>query len=335
MKKTIQLTVFLISVLLYSGCKKDTAETPGIYGLWQVTSSQVPNLKFVKFNSNKTLDVFTETAEGFRGKVNSNFTPTTDQIVANLYGSNYYPTSVYNYTISGDVLTIMGDNAQVFITATKSTSDAPETWVKDVVSTDQINGLFSDNDRGIGYDGSNLLFSDYDNGKIIKVSLTTRTIAAQINAPNSINTIEYDGANYWVSRNGYSTIEKLDLTGTSIFTSTPLGPWLYGIGFFSLNSIICYSNNDNTLYKYDYGTNSLVFSKVVDDVPLRDIAISNGKVFIVANNLIYRLNSATFAVEATYRVTDAISITGIAAIATNVFWLNTQGGTKLLKVDLN
>lgn len=334
MKKIIQLSILLVTVLLYSGCKKDTAETPAISGLWQITSTQITNLAFVRFNGNKTVDIYSETAEGFRALLTNNYTPGTDQVIVN-FREAYFPTAIYNYTVAGNVLTVKGDNGQTVLTATKSTATAPDTWVTDVTSTDQINNLFTSNGEGIGFDGSNLLFVDYSDSKIQKVSLATRTVTASINAPGSLNTIEYDGTNYWISRNGYNWIEKLDLTAVNLFTSSAIGPWIYGIGFVSPTSIVCYSGNDNTLYNFNPVTDAVTSSKLVEGVSLRDMAISNGKVYIVANNFIYRLNATTFDVEKTYRLAEATNITGIASIGSNAFWLNSNEGTQILKVELN
>lgn len=336
--KKFFLYVALIAVAInFNGCKKESDSTLAVYGLWQVTAStQLPNLKFVDFGSSKSLTAYYETPQGFRSLIISNFSPTADQLVANFMGA-YYPTAVYNYSITAGVLTIVGDNGQTLLTATKSVSSEPATWVTSVTSSDKIENLFTSNTNGIGYDGSNLLFSDYSGGKIIKVSLATRSVTDIINTVNSINTIEYDGTNYWVSRNGWDNLEKLSSTGLSLFSSTSMGSWLYGVGYVSPSSIICYSHNEDMLYNYNPSTDAVSNSKAVDGVNLGDIAISNGKVYIIQHggNLIYRLNATTFAVEKTYRVTDAVSVYGIASVGSNAFWLNTNDGKAILKVVLD
>lgn len=337
MKRVLVLLTAIATLVSFNGCKKDDGTGLAIYGLWQVTSStQLPNLKFIRFTNNKTMTAYSETPEGFRSMVITNFSPNEDQVIANFLGG-YYPLTVYNYSIDAEQITLIGENGQTFLVATRSSSAAPDSWTTDVTSVDKIENLFTDNSDGIGYDGSNLLFSDYSNGKIIKVSLATRSITGQINTVNSINTIEYDGTNYWVSRNGYDNLEKINPSGTSLLTTANMGSWLYGIGYVSPNSIICYSNNEHTLYNYNPGSNTVDDSKLIEDIYLGDIAVSNGKVYIILrnSNLIYRLNPTTFEVEKTYRVTDGTDLYGIASVGSNTFWLNTQSGKKILKVELN
>jgi hypothetical protein len=336
MKKIILYLVIAATAINFSGCKKDstTTETPTLYGLWQVTttSASFPDLKFIKFNTNKSLAAYSESVDGFRSIVANNCSPTVDQVIANI---NLYTPVVYNYTVVGDVLTLIGDNGLPAIIATKST--ATDAWVADVTSTDHIDGLFTNNGEGIGYDGTNLLFCDYSNGEIMKVSLATRTNIGTFPATSSVHTVEFDGTNYWESSNGSSTIRKVDALGTTLTTSTAMGPWIYGIGYVSPTSIICYSNNARTLYNYNPATDVVTSNKALTNINLGDVAVSNGKVYAAQNgaNLIYRLNPTTFAVEKTYRITDAISIYGIASVGGGIFWLNTNSGEKVLKVELN
>lgn len=297
-------------------------------------SSNFPDLKYIKFDSNKSLSAFSESAEGFRSVVKTNCSPTLDQVIANING--YVPV-VYNYTVSGDVLTLIGDKGLAELVATKSTSTITDTWVNDVASTDHIDGLFTNNGQGIGYDGSNLLFCDYSNSQISKVSLATRSIIGTFPAVSAVNTVEYDGTNYWESSNGYDKINVVNSLGVTMATSVSMGPWIYGIGYVSPTSIITYSGNEKTLYNYNPTTNVVTSSKTVTNINLGDIAVSNGKVYIAQNgsNLIYRLNPTTFAVEKTYRITDAARIYGIASVGGGFFWLNNNSGESIVKVELN
>jgi len=331
MRRIMQASIIVLMIILIAGCKKDSStDDIKLYGLWQVNESVVTdNLKFLNFKNNKTVVSYSISEDGFKSTTSSVFSPSTDQFIGTVIG-----TGVLNYTVEGDLLTIKGGNDIVYLKATRSTSVEPDSWVTEVTSTDHIDNLFTENNRGIGYDGSNLLFTDYTNGEIIKVSLATRSIASQVSLTNSLNTVEYDGTDYWVAVNGYDQIKRYSTAGNSIATSIAMGPWIYGIGYVSPTSIICYSNNAQTLYNYNPVTNSVTNLKEVG-ISLRDIAISNGKTYVSSNDMIYRLNSTTFAVEKSYRVTNAGTINGIASVGNNVFWLNINDGEKILKVELN
>lgn len=337
MKKLIQFSLLLMAVLLYSGCKKDKTIDPAVYGLWQVVETQVPNLSYVRFNNNKTLEVFFETPTGFKTKTAKNYTPGTDQIIASFFSDTYYPPLMLNYTVQGDILTLTGDNGIVYIKATRSASAAPDTWVTEVTPSDQINNLFTDNDHGIGFDGTNLLFVNYNPGIIYKVSLTTDTIIEEINSDvNSLNTVEFDGSGYWVASNGSSRVYKVNGSGTEIFNCTEtMGPWLYGLGYISTMKLICYSHNDETLYSYAPGMDVVTAMREVPGAGLRDMAIANGKIYIHNYTTVYRLNADNFNVEKAYLIKGAQSISGIASVGGNTFWLNTNNGTQILKVELN
>lgn len=338
MKKILLYALAIATAVGFNGCKKKS-DTLALYTLWQVTTtSQYPNLKYLQFNTDKTISLYAETNEGFRVFASSNFLQGDEQIVANLDAIEGYTVAlVLNYIIDGDNLTIIGDNAQTYLTAVKSSSTAPSGWVTNVASSDKIENLFSDNNQGIGFDGTNLLLTDYDNGKIIKVSPVTRDSVGELSTINSINTVEYDGLNYWVAQNGWDKLQRLNAAGTSTFSSSSLGSWLYGIGYISSTSIIAYSGNEHTLYNYNSVTDAIVDSKLVEDANLGDIAILNSKVYVIRrySNFIYRINPLTFAVEKTYRITDAKLLHGIANVGGNIFWLNDNNGKTLLKVTLD
>ena len=338
MKKIIWIGLLALVVVFSSGCKKETTpDTLAIYGLWQVTQSQLETLKYIRLNTDKTMIIYSETPTLFRGYGIKNFSPGTDQIIASFFEDSYYPAQIYNYTIVGDVLTVVGDNGIIFLTATRTTSAVPDTWVTPVTSSYSITGLFDDNSHGIGFDGTNLLFVEYNPGKIYKVSTVTDTIVGEISTSvSSLNTVESDGINFWVSSNGHDKVYKLDATGNQTFVSTPsLGAWIYGIAYLNSGFLACYSNNEESLFGYNPATDAIVSGRWVPEPDLYDMAAANGKLYICSRTLVYRLNATTFEVEKTYRITGATDIRGIAAVGSNTFWLNTNSGTEILKVTLD
>lgn len=337
MKNIFSAAVILLLLAHATSCKKETIiqykPDIKIYGLWQTIQSVSPNAQYIRFNSSNNLSIYSQNALLFKYEVSTLFSPTETQIVADFTGSG--AAAVYNYSVSGDTLSITGNNNLLLFKGLKSNSTTPDTWVTNVTSTDAINNLFTDNSRGIGYDGTNLLFADYNAGNVVKVNLATHAMAGTVAVTTSLNTVEFDGSNYWVSSNGYDVINKYSTSGTLLSTSTSMGSWLYGIGYVSPTSIICYSNNEETLYNYNPTTNTITSSIAVDGLYLRDIAVANGKVFIVGSNSIYRINASTLVAEKTYIVPEASGITGIASVGGSEFWLNTNNGAKILKVELN
>lgn len=336
MKNSFYILVFATLLSGIAGCKKEENKTLEIYGLWEVTQSLPGNISFVRFNTDKSVTVYTSSTKGFRDEFKNNCTVSEDQVQGEFVKSR--GTVILNYTIEGNVLTMRSADNQIFIAAQKTTSGLPDSWTQTVTPATVFSNIFSENRSGIGYDGTNLLFVEYNPGIVYRVSKVTGAVISQFNTtPGSLNTIEYDGTNYWIGSNGSQDIEKIDGTGATLLNSVNMGSWILGIAYLNTSLIVTYSNNEHTLYKYNPTTNLVEATSIDEDMWLGDAAAYNNKVYIINSKspVVYRLNPADFSVEKTYTIEGATELNGIASTGSGEFWINANEGGKLLKVMLD
>jgi len=339
MKKII--TPFLATAIFligFNSCKKETTiiqeynPNIGIYGTWRVTLAPLnnPGLKFIAFKSNKTLQTYSQ-SNGFNSSTSSSFTPFTDQVLADFF--NYGSAVIYNYSMKGDTLYI--ESGSTLIKSVKTGDSDVANWATEVSIVDEITGIFTDRPYGIGFDGSNILLPDYNTSKITKINLATRIPSGDIDVNGSYPyTVEFDGTDIWVSSNGYDIVNRHPLAGGGILSTSPrLGAWVYGIAFDpAASQIWAFSGNEDSIYMFNKTGTSLISTRQIGN-GFRDLAWSNGKLFITQGNYIYRVNTNGFTIEKTYKLKIASQIYGLAAIG-NDFWLNIQGD-RLVKVTLN
>ncbi len=199
MKNALKISSFICAtLLLLNGCKKTEIikeeYNPAIpaYGTWAVVSSTMQaDMKYVQFSTDKVATVFSENALGFKSSSASILTPLPDQLLFDPYG--YGTTFIFNYKVVGDSIFITSPNYGD-IKGVKSSESNVTGWAKVVSRIDEISGAFSDNDYGIGFDGTNILMSDYSANKVNKISLSTRLPAGNINVSGSYpTTVEFDG----------------------------------------------------------------------------------------------------------------------------------------------
>ncbi len=340
MKKYNIAGLLLFTVLIiFNSCKKETKiiveHNPDTryQGLWKVNSVSNPQLnevQYLEFKTNKTMRSYFSTGAGFKSDYTSSYSPYSGQLLADIWGGQ---TMVFNYHFSGDTLVM--EYGILVIKSLKANSSEVDNWVTNVSGIDQISGLYSDFGYGIGFDGSNILLPDYSNQIIKKINLATRLMNGDISVSGSYPyTVEYDGTDIWVSNNGDDRIYRHPLAGGSSLSSSPdLGPWVYGIAYDpAANHLWANANNTDTLYQINKTNNQKISTRYIG-YGFRDMAWSNGKLYMTKNNFIYRVNTAGFVIERSYRLISGEEIYGIAAIG-NDFWLNVNGN-KLIKVSLN
>lgn len=336
--KITRLLLFAV-LIIFNSCKKETKiiveHNPDTryLGLWKVSSVSNPQLsdvKYIEFKSNKTSRSYYSSGFGFKSDYISSYSPYTGQLLADIWGGQ---TMIFNYHFNGDTLVM--EYGILIIKSLKANSSEVDNWVNNISSSDQIIGLYSDLWHGIGFDGSNILVPDYNNSKINKINLATRLPNGDISVSGSYPyTVEYDGTDLWVSNNGDDRIYRYPMAGGSSLSSSPsLGPWVYGIAFDPAgNHLWANSNNADTLYQINKTNNQIISTRYIG-YGFRDMAWSNGKLYMVKNNFIYRVNTTGFVIERSYRITSGEEIYGIAAAGSD-FWLNINGN-KLIKVALN
>jgi hypothetical protein len=338
--KSFKFILFIFGISLYLGCTKETTikeeYNPNItiWGTYKATSviNGLDDLKYLKFTTKKTSHTYYMNSSGMRSLGNSSFIPFPDQVLGDFLG---FGTVAYGYRFNGDTL-IIDYGGTTYFKGIKVNETEVANWVEVVSKTDEISGVFTDRSQGIGFDGTNILLPDYSGSKITKINLSTRLPNGDISVSGAYpNTVEFDGTDLWLGSNGYYRMYKFPLAGGSSTGTAPshdIGAWIYGIAFDPAgNDLWAYSNNSDTLYQINRTSNTVISRKKISYV--RDMAWSNGKLYMVSGPFIYRVKTSSFEIEKTYQLKDPETIYGIAAVG-NEFWLNINGN-KLIKVSLN
>lgn len=341
MKKQVTLFSLAMALLVLGSCIKETiikeekAPDVSIYGLWKVSPGNTFNYKYLNFSTLKVASIYTENG-GFKGIFRTTFIPYPDQVLGDLKGVGF--PSVFNYKVSGDTLKIM-EGTGLILTALKSTSTEINDWVTPVSITETIPNLYGTVQMigGIGFDGNSLLVPEYNTSKIHRVSPVTKSIVSTLTtAIQYHNTVEFDGTDYWTPANGWDVVNKIKASdGSTLFTSTSIAAWMYGVASLSPTQLALFGEGDNKLHMYNPVTNTVAFSKSVN-INFRDMAAYDSKLYVTAyDNKIYKMDPAGFVAEKTYELTGFTGyLTGIASVGGGVFWVFDLQTRRLLKVSL-
>lgn len=340
MKSFYLSSIAAIAILVY-GCTKETTireeYNPNIslWGTYKVTNTLngLEDLRFVTFSTKKIVNSYFMSSAGMKYQHSSSIVAYPDQVIADIFGNG--TSSVYNYRFSGDTLIISG-GINTYFKAIKSNESEVANWVTMVSKTDEILGVYTNRTSGIGFDGTNILLPNYQESKITKINLSTRLPNGDVDLTNGYpNTVEFDGTDYWIGNNGYNRMYKYSTMGGNYLLASPnrdIGSWVYGIAFDPAgNDIWAYSNGNDTLYQINRTSNAVVSKSRISYI--RDLAWSNGKLYMVNGSYIYKISTSTLEIEKTYQLSSADNIYGIAAVGSD-FWLNVNGN-KLIKVTLN
>jgi hypothetical protein len=327
----------ILIILILNSCKKETivkeVVSPNItiYGFYEGKLSSDNTVKYLNFDQTNNLFIYRNDG-GIKSMISTSFVSYEKQAILDFYG---YSTNVYNYITKGDSLTIFQGKNLIF-NGKKTLSSLVDNWNFVINSLEKWKtNIKPSNPSGLAWDGSNILLTNYSESKIFLLNPSTKNIS-DFPSLNSLNTIEFDGSNYWFCRNGFDQIFKTttaDAT-TPTFTSINLYSWIYGIAYASPTQIYCYASNDRSLFLYNPVSNSLVFEKKFENGGITELAYSNGFLYATFGSLILKINPAGFIIEKTYILNDAEnSLVGIAYIGGNSFWVSDEKNT-LYKVEL-
>ena len=342
-KYSFYLSVLSGFILLFSGCTKETTireeynPNISVFGVWKVSNISETDLEFLKylqFSTSRVLNVYNE-SNGFKSEIRNSFFANENQLVADFYG--WGSSAIYSYSMKQDTLIISSGGFEV-LKAVKANAAEVNGWVTYVSPEERYEDVFISNWAGMGYNGTHLLFASYNNGKVYYMKPSEGTISDSSAGQSSMNTVEFDAANnqYWISRNGWDELHTMNIaTGVITSTSVALGPWIYGIGLISSTQIAAYSGNEQTFYIYNPNTNAIAYSKKVEGLYFRDMAVQGGKIFVVAGGMIYKMDPAGFVVEKAYYINGITDIYGIASWGGGVFWITGDYGRIITKVTLN
>jgi len=302
-------------------------ETPAVYGAWAITSVEGIDLndndpvllsssKFLRVETDDTFSVLNETSpNGFHTVRSGVVSASTKQV--GLDGH------FFNYTVSGNTLTLSRPNGQIVATRT-SNAPAMNAWVVPAIAS----GAAITIGTGVGqatdlaWDGSHFwVGTTSDTDEIQQIALDTGEVSSTLLPPNlEAIGMAWDGAHFWVSDNGSETIYKIDNTGAVLETSPTMGAWVEGIAFDG-TKIWAHSNNEQTLYAYVPGTTTLT-----DTIPLPDanaynagLEYANGFLYLASGNTIYKIQTSPLKVVTTYSYYGLFYISGIGFDGTDFY----------------
>ena len=324
-----------VATLLATACGSDGGnggggdggtQAPAVYGAWSINSITggdvtdsdpvfLSTSKYLRVEADNTFAVLNETSpNAFHGVRAGVVSATTTQV--GLDGR------FFNYTVSGNTLTLSRPNGQVVATRAPS-APAMNAWVVPAVASGAAVTITAGIGEGtdLAWDGSHLwVGTDSNRDKIQQISLDTGEASSSIPTTLDALGIGWDGAHFWVSDDGYDKIYKIDNTGAVLETSPTMGAWVEGIAFDG-TKIWAYSNNEQTLYAYVPGTTTLT-----DTIPLPDanaygagLEYANGFLYLVTGNTIYKIQPSPLKVVTTYSFYGLYYMSGIAFDGTNFY----------------
>ncbi len=313
--RCIASLAWIMTITALISCSKDNSSpavstdySNAFKGDWQFVMGS-SDQKYLLFFDNRTFSqLSSESAINIHSRNDGVALVTKDQLVLS-FTSAVFGTSVYNYSISHDTLSLSGVTD---IYKLVRTSNAPDTtaWIKTVQSTFSIHAPVNSS-VDITYDGTNLWSGNGGRTPYIyKISPNTGA-KDSIPVDKTVYGIEFDGSNLWVSNDGTAIISDVNIiTGADIISqSSTIGPWIYAIAR-DANFLWCYSDTDRKLYKYDITTNTVVTS-IALSTSIRGMTFSNGYLYIGANGALHKCSFNPFRTEKSYSL-PGYTITGVA-----------------------
>lgn len=286
---------------------------------------------YLRFDEDNEFFVLRETKEnGFR---------IVDDGVFAIVGSGqvFLNSSLYNYDLSGDTLTLSRPDSRIEATATNS-APAPEEWVKPLTALETFSISEIEQARDMTWDGTHLWVGNRgDQNLLYKVDVSTGAAIDTLAISQTVYALAWDGTDFWVSSNGSEQIFKIDpSTGNSTMTSAQMGAWPYGIAWDG-SHLWVYSNNERTLYEYDPVGDMVVDSVLLEDTPgSGGMEYVDGRLYMALGGTIQVVQTAPFVVDDAYELEGAY-LRGITHDGTNFYVIaqNDDEGVDIHRVDIS
>jgi hypothetical protein len=302
-----KLTVFSISMLfvlfLMYSCKSDDDTVPDytsvISGPWRYVSGEL-NEKYLQIYSNRTYSILSSDLQGLRDRSDGILQVTSNQISIEL-NSNYsgLVVNLYNYVLNGDSLILTKPNVRI---ALVKDNTAPDTtaWIKNLTIVAQTKAPVSEA-TDLTFDGTDIWYGNgYSSHYLYKIETTGFSV-------DSIPTTEYawsveaDDTTLWVSSDGSDQVYQVGKnTGNTLFTSTSMGAWIYGIAKDN-DFLWCYSGNEKTLYKYNISGNT-VDLKVKTESNWEGLAMAGASLYVTANGKLHKCSLSPLMQTASFQL---------------------------------
>jgi hypothetical protein len=278
------LTVF---TSLFLSCKKDNDVLPDYFstlkGNWKFLKGENGD-KYLWIYDSRTFSILSSDKQGIRGRSDGTMLVLENQLVIDKT-INESATEIYNYALHGDTLSLTQPSVKLTLIRDATAPDTSQ-WIKSLSIAVKTKAPINDL-TDITFDGSFLWYGNaYATNYLYKINITDFAVDS-IPTSESAWAVEASGNSLWVSDDGTDKIYKVDKsTGASTFTSTALGSWIYGIARDN-GYLWCYSNNENTLYKYDTTANSVELTTPIDS-RWEGLAMANNHLYVACNGILHK-----------------------------------------------
>ena len=312
MKKLSIIAVIFVLLFGYSCKKNDSYSEPDyfkpLFGSWKFIKGS-DEFKYMKLGNDYIFHEMYANEIGIKSSKKGVFSVTKNQILFSDNSNILKSTSIYNYTQSGDTLTL--DNGETTLKLlVDDTAPTPDEWLVPINSSNKFDAPIQDG-TDITFDGNYLWYGNtYSSDYLYKIDPTDGATDSVL-ITQSAWAVESDGGFLWVSSNGHAKIHKLDATnGNLISSSIDMGAWIYGIAKQD-NFLWCYSNNERTLYKYDINLDAIASSTEISGNRLDGLAFSNGHLYFSSEGSIHKSTLNPLNVVSSYKL-EGYSMSGIA-----------------------
>jgi hypothetical protein len=295
--------IIIILLMIISSCKKDEDPfhdyAPGLAGAWRFVHGMDIE-KYLVINTDRTCTFLSSDIQGIRDKNDAILMVTGNQLMIDHGDPNVYPNiSIFNYKVSGDSLKLSNPLQTLTLVKDKNSSTSTS-WIKQAGAILSYKAPVSE-PTDITFDGSLLWYGNgYSTHYLYSLNPAdgkTDSLLVDLYAW----AVEADSNGFWVSNDGSdiaTLIRKSD--GSTVTSSAAMGAWIYGIAKDN-DYLWCYSNNEETLYKYKIADNTVSLStKVVSNWD--GLAMANNYLYVAANGKLHKCITAPLSGTASYEL---------------------------------
>lgn len=318
--KDYPLIIFIL-LMTFSSCKKDDDSfhdyAPGLAGTWRFVQGMDIE-KYLVINKDRTCSFLSSDIQGIRDKSDAILMVTGNQLMIDNGNPNVYPNiSIFNYKVKGDSLKL--SNPQQTLTLLKDKNGSTSTtWIKQAIPELKYKAPVSE-PTDITFDGSMLWYGNGYNTHYLYNLDPADGKTDSLLVEQYAWSVEADNDNLWVSNEGSDNATLISKSDGGIITlSAAMGAWMYGIAKDN-DFLWCYSNNEETLYKYKIVDNTVSLStKIVSNWD--GLAMANSYLYVAANGKLHKCITAPLAGTASYEL-QGYYIFGVAYDGSS-FWVS-------------
>lgn len=331
MKNLLKYSIIFLTIICFN-CNNDDDNGYNtqnlLIGQWEISSGFLAfgTDKYVYFNTNNTVDILRETTENFRGKFSPNFSISANEVIIEETGGQGAD-GIFSYTIEGNLLTLSSGSREIVL---QRIDNGPELsdWIKELSVLSVGSAPWEGEvDIAFTYDKTRIVYGkSSSSGHIALIDPETFEEVGQIETTRSARAVEIEKFNapsryVFQSDNGsdqfYGYTES---SNTLSFTSLEIGSWIRGLASVDGVTIWVSSNNESSLYLYNYFNAAIEITRELNIQP-KGLDYQNGFLYVCDGFYVHKCQvSPIFEVLESYEIPN-VAIEGIAFDGTN-FWVN-------------